>query len=146
MEGMDLGTAGDAHPKEGIDACLTAVQEAMAAKKMSYKGGGVAKAKGKAKGTAKAKGKGKAKAKAAGKGKAKDTKNVHGRPGMPPLKSQPVIRYHGCSIYSSLAGKKWRAVAHANRRVDKPISWSKGLEGWHKLLDWCEENGDGNGE
>ena len=53
----------------------------------------------------------------------------------------PVLRYHGCSIYSSEQQKKWRAISDANKRYDKGVSWTKGKEGWNELMAWCEANG-----
>ena len=131
---------------DDIDAALVAVRDAMALKKAGYKPASTGKAKAKAK----AKGKGKAKAKAKGgpkaaaapaapKAKAKIDKKL--RPACQPLKKMPVLRYCGCSIYSSEVNQKWRAVSDSNRRYDKGVSWSKGKAGWTELMEWCENNG-----
>ena len=121
--------------KPGIEHCLAAVAEAMAAKK-----GGKPKAKGKAKGKATAKGKAEAKAKATASPAIKG-KTKAGRPAMQPLKAMPVLRYNGCSVYTSVAGRSWRVVSDANRRYDKKVPWCKGADGWNSMMEWCEENG-----
>ena len=139
VEVASVGTAATA-AAPGIDGCLAAVSEAMALKKTGYKPAAAGKAKGKAKGKGKAKaaavpkGKGKAKGKASAPTKA-------GRPPMQPFKKMPVLRYLGCSIYTSPATKKWRAVSDANRRYDKAVAWSRGVDGWNDMMAWCESNG-----
>ena len=145
---IDCAPPADAaqRPTLGIDAAVAAVENAMAAKAakaagctQSGKAHPKVMAKTAAKGKAKAKGKAHASPKAAGKVIASIQRS---RPAMPPMRKTPVMRYNGCSIYSSEPSRKWRAVADKNRRYDKAISWSKAESGWSDIMQWCEENGD----
>ena len=62
------------------------------------------------------------------------------RPKMPSLEHLPPIRYLSCTIYSSSASRKWRAVSSKNTRYDKSFAWLHGQKSWDACLEWCEAN------